>query len=174
MASALSPKWLRTNSYPWVISPVDNSLTLLLGMKVPPSTPHHGATGQHSITPSPSKASAHYEHCANQKHALSILLPMCAARRPKAHSCTYSHFQAVTQPHWATDSQVWPPQRPRGSPCEVPPDNGRPLLRYGRVEEVHQAVLLPVLLLLGGDAGTRPCVDLALLMHRRARAAESD
>eukprot|EP00444_Apocalathium_aciculiferum_P044581 CAMPEP_0183526910 /NCGR_PEP_ID=MMETSP0371-20130417/21655_1 /TAXON_ID=268820 /ORGANISM="Peridinium aciculiferum, Strain PAER-2" /LENGTH=47 /DNA_ID= /DNA_START= /DNA_END= /DNA_ORIENTATION= len=36
-----------------VTSPVDNSLTLLLGMKVPPSTPHHGATGRHAITPSP-------------------------------------------------------------------------------------------------------------------------
>mmetsp|Transcript_82731 Transcript_82731/g.266718 ORF Transcript_82731/g.266718 Transcript_82731/m.266718 type:complete len:308 (-) Transcript_82731:6-929(-) len=33
---------------------------------------------------------------ARIKSMLSILLHTCAAHRPKAHSCTYSHFQAVT------------------------------------------------------------------------------
>eukprot|EP00444_Apocalathium_aciculiferum_P007067 CAMPEP_0183415310 /NCGR_PEP_ID=MMETSP0370-20130417/23007_1 /TAXON_ID=268820 /ORGANISM="Peridinium aciculiferum, Strain PAER-2" /LENGTH=112 /DNA_ID=CAMNT_0025598721 /DNA_START=84 /DNA_END=419 /DNA_ORIENTATION=+ len=32
MLQWLAPKWQRTNSCPWATSPVDNSLTLLLGM----------------------------------------------------------------------------------------------------------------------------------------------
>mmetsp|Transcript_60331 Transcript_60331/g.170973 ORF Transcript_60331/g.170973 Transcript_60331/m.170973 type:complete len:214 (+) Transcript_60331:99-740(+) len=152
-------------------------------------TPPRPVRVVHNVaTKAPDSACA-ISHCSDSHPVRSTLfavaLPLpskcCAAFTAKsAQTCTYCSYiwSAISRgklhPHWATDSQVWPPQRPRGSPCEVPPDNGRPLLRYGRVEEVHQAVLLPVLLLLGGDAGTRPCVDLALLMHRKARAAESD
>jgi len=97
---------------------------------------------------------------------------VCAALRPTAPLRVHLLTLISTGPQSQKD---WPPQCPRGSPREVPPDNGRPLLRYGRVEQnLHQTVLLPGLLLLGGNAGTKLCAGLALLMHRRARAAEPD
>mmetsp|Transcript_78854 Transcript_78854/g.254730 ORF Transcript_78854/g.254730 Transcript_78854/m.254730 type:complete len:207 (+) Transcript_78854:177-797(+) len=92
----------------------------------------------------------------------------CAAFTAKsAQACTsYVYIWSASSrdklhPHWATNSQVWPPQGPRCFSRETPPDTDRPLLQHGRVKQnLHQAVLLPGLLLLGGNTGTRLCVAL--------------